>query len=250
VKRVIVIPAAGRGSRLGVDLPKLLVPVDGRPMIAHLIDLYGPHAERMVLVVAPDARARVLELLADRPSPISVVIQEQPTGMLDAILLAREDVLATQAERVLITWCDQVAIAPSTVEAIVAAAASHPQPAIVLPTCEGESPYVHLQRDASGRIVGVLHRREADVMPLHGESDAGVFDLRREAYTSWLPEYAAAPSIGARTRERNFLPFLVFAASRGAVLSIPCESAEEAIGINTPQELVRIEAHLRARRMQ
>ena len=40
--RVLIVPAAGRGQRLGSSVPKVLVPVNGRPMLHHLLDLYAP----------------------------------------------------------------------------------------------------------------------------------------------------------------------------------------------------------------
>ena len=124
---------------------------------------------------------------------------------------------------------------------------ARPEPPVVMPVCRSTEPYVHLVRDEAGRIVRVLHRREGDDMPAEGESDAGVFDLSREAYLEWLPEYAAAPEIGARTGERNFVPFAAWAARRGPVVTIPCTDREEAVGINTPEELAGIEGYLRTR---
>ena len=87
-------------------------------------------------------------------------------------------------------------------------------------------------------------------MPQTGESDAGVFDLSLEAFTDWLPEYASVPPIGRRTGERNFVPFVVWAGRRGIVVTVSCSEPEEAIGINTPGDLARLEKHLRARRQR
>jgi bifunctional N-acetylglucosamine-1-phosphate-uridyltransferase/glucosamine-1-phosphate-acetyltransferase GlmU-like protein len=247
VERVVVIPAAGSGSRLGASLPKLLVPVNGRPMIEHLLALYAKQAGRVILIVSPSAVETVSGAMRTSIPPVSLVLQAQPTGMLDAILLAREQVEAWRPRRILITWCDQVAISPDTVAEVARHARESPEPSLVLPTCHKDEPYVHLHRDACGRIVRVLHRREGDQMPETGESDAGVFDLSAEAYGEWLPRYARAPEIGARTGERNFVPFVAFVAERGRVVTVPCAEPEEAIGINTPDELARIEGHLRAR---
>ncbi len=247
MERVVVIPAAGTGSRLGANLPKLLVPVAGRPMIHHLLDLYATVAERFVIVVSPAARAQVSTSFVAGGPPITLVEQPQATGMLDAILLAREAVEAAAPRRVLITWCDQVAIAPATVAAIAAACRAEPEPALVMATCHKPEPYVQLQRDAAGRIVRVLHRREGDVMPAAGETDAGLFDLSAESYLDWLPQYAEAPEIGARTGERNFVPFVAWAAARGPVVTIACLEPEESVGINTPGELALLEAHLAGR---
>jgi bifunctional UDP-N-acetylglucosamine pyrophosphorylase / glucosamine-1-phosphate N-acetyltransferase len=247
VERVLVVPAAGSGSRLGANVPKLLVPVNGRPMIARLLALYEAAAGHAVVIVSPAAQASVAELLRPFAGRVSLAVQDTPTGMLDAILLARPAVAALRPRRVLITWCDQVAITPDTVRRLVEASRGQPEPALVLPTCRSSAPYVHLARDAGGRIVRVLHRREGDAMPPSGESDAGVFDLSAEAYLDLLPRYAAAPEIGARTGERNFVPFVAWVGAHGAVRTVPCAEPEEAIGINTPAELTRLEAHLRAR---
>jgi bifunctional UDP-N-acetylglucosamine pyrophosphorylase / glucosamine-1-phosphate N-acetyltransferase len=246
VDRVLLIPAAGTGSRLGAGVPKALAPVAGQPMISRLLDLYRPHAARRVVVVSPGALEQVRAVLAGEPA-VALVVQDTPSGMLDAILLARGEIAAAAPRRVLITWCDQVAIAPATIAAVTAAAAAQPEPPVVMPVCRSKDPYVHLVRDNAGAIARVLHRREGDEMPAEGESDAGVFDLSLEAYLRWLPEYAAAPDIGARTGERNFVPFTAWAAARGPVVTIPCVDREEAVGINTPEELVRIEAYLRER---
>ena len=248
MERVLLIPAAGSGSRLGANLPKVLVPVNGRPMLDHLLALYAPHVEHAVVIVSPAARDAVAASVAWNTRGVSLVVQAEPTGMLDAILLGRPLVEAMSPRRILITWCDQIAITPATVDAVVTAARGTPEPALVMPTCVGEHPYVHLDRDAGGRIVDVRHRREGDDMPAQGESDAGVFDLSATAYLEWLPAYAQAPAIGARTGERNFVPFVAWVAARGAVVTVPCGEPQEAIGINTPAELALLEAHLRTRR--
>jgi bifunctional UDP-N-acetylglucosamine pyrophosphorylase / glucosamine-1-phosphate N-acetyltransferase len=250
VERVLVIPAAGSGSRLGASVPKLLVPVNGRPMIEHLLALYAGDVGRVVLVVAPSALRQVSDVVRDAAPPVTLVVQDRPTGMLDAILLARDEVEAAGPRRVLVTWCDQVAISPRTVADVVSHASSYPEPALVMPTSRQAGPYIHLRRDEAGRIVRVLHRREGDEMPDTGETDAGVFDLSAEAYHDWLPLYARRPEIGARTGERNFVPFVAFVAERGRVVTVPCAEPEEAIGVNTQEELALLEAHLRARRLR
>ena len=247
MERVLVVPAAGSGSRLGASVPKLLVPVNGRPMIEHLLALYTGAAEHAIVVVAPSALEPVSQQLRNQSPPVTLVTQDEPTGMLDAILLARPAVAAARPRRVLITWCDQLAILPATVQQIAAATRQVPEPDLVMPTCHGEDPYVHLTRDERGNITGVLHRREGDAMPKVGESDAGVFDLSQRCYMDWLPEYARNPAIGARTGERNFVPFVAGVARQGRVVTIPCTEREEAIGINTPEELALLEDHLRAR---
>jgi bifunctional UDP-N-acetylglucosamine pyrophosphorylase/glucosamine-1-phosphate N-acetyltransferase len=247
VERLLIVPAAGAGTRLGMSVPKLLVPVDGVPMISRVLGLYADLASRAVIVVQPAALPDVRQGITKTPMPVDFVAQEQPTGMLDAILLAAPFVERWRPNRVWITWCDQIALLPTTLEKLRDVDDAVPAPALALATCRTRDPYVHLQRDSSGRITRVLHRREGDDLPDIGESDAGLFDLSLTAFSNELPAYAARPQIGKRTGERNFVPFVAWMAERGPVAAVACSEPEEAVGINTPDELKRIEEHLRAR---
>jgi bifunctional UDP-N-acetylglucosamine pyrophosphorylase / glucosamine-1-phosphate N-acetyltransferase len=246
LERLLIVPAAGTGSRLKSPLPKLLVPIAGRAMIDHVLALYAGIATRAALVVQPAALALVREHLASTPMPVEFLVQPEPTGMLDAIMLARPAVERLRPRRVWITWCDQVALLPSTIDKLRVADDAIPEPLLALPTCRRAAPYVHFDRDG-GRITRVRHRREGDPLPEVGEADAGLFDLSLRAFLDDLPAYAAAPEIGARTGERNFVPFVSWMSARGPVATVACSEPEEADGVNTPEELERVEAHLRAR---
>lgn len=243
--RLLIIPAAGIGSRLGVTVPKVLVHVAGKPMLDHLLELYGGSVQRFVVIVSPSGREPVADHLRGRTEPVDLVVQTEPTGMLDAILLARSDLERLRPDRVWITWCDQVAVRQETVARLMDSEMTTPEPAMSFPTCAAHQPYIHFDRDGSGRIVAVLQRREGDVMPASGESDMGLFSLSRSAYLEDLGAYDKAAGAGRTTRERNFLPFIPWLAASRPVVSFPCTDPIEAVGINTPEELRRIDAHLR-----
>src|SRR5204863_274382 len=53
--RLLIVPAAGRGSRLGSRAPKALVPVAGVPMLDHLLTMHQATVDRFIVVVAPEA---------------------------------------------------------------------------------------------------------------------------------------------------------------------------------------------------
>ena len=81
-------------------------------------------------------------------------------------------------------------------------------------------------------------------MPQTGMSDAGLFSLSRDAFETWLPEYARVAQPGAETGERNFLPFLPWLAGRARVGTFEID-VQEAQGINTPEDLVAVEQRMR-----
>lgn len=252
MKRVLIIPAAGLGSRLKSDSPKPLTLVNGRPMLDHVIDRFRQVVSTIVVVAHPSFAGQLrahLDSTLDEPLAWQVLEQRSPTGMLDAILIAAPAVEAAQPDRVWIVWCDQAALLPETIERLAMLEEQSPAPDAVLATVKVSQPYTHLQRDASGTIVSALQRREGDPMPAEGESDSGVFALSAAAYER-LKEFSRATRQGDETGERNFLPFIPWLAARGTVTTFECTDPREAIGINTPEELAFVEAWLRERSPQ
>ena len=250
---VLIIPAAGAGTRLQSDTPKVLAPVSGRAMIDYLFDRYRDAVQRFVLVVHPSFEAAVRRHVEEVAPSLDVQFahQQQPTGMLDAILLGADAAAQRSADRIWITWCDQIGVHPDTIATLGRLSRAESSTAAILPTSMQSSPYIHLERDPNGRITAIRHRREGDEMPPVGESDMGLFSLSPEAYFNWLPEFGLEAAQASATRERNFLPFLPWLVRRGRpVVTFPSANELEAIGINTPDDRRRLEAYLRTLEQQ
>jgi len=246
MRRLLIIPAAGLGSRLGASQPKPLVKVGGRPMLDRLADLYDRFVDHILVIAHPAFSDRV-RAWGDRRGGVSVAEQASPTGMLDAILLARPCVDALAPDELWITWADQVGVLPATLDRLSAVTGQPATPALALPTVKRRDPYTHFERDAAGRLTRFLQRREGDVMPAEGESDMGVFAMPRATFEIDLVDYAAQVPAGNATGERNFVPFVAWLAQRKNVVTFPCTDPMEAIGINTPEELRQVEDWLRTR---
>jgi CTP:molybdopterin cytidylyltransferase MocA len=242
--RVLVVPAAGRGSRLGSPLPKALVPVGGRPMLAWLLDLYSRWTVATVVVAHPTACDAMRALVDAAGTPAAVVTQDEPTGMLDAVRIGCDAARTWSPDRVWITWCDQIAVRPATLERLAGIEAGTD---LALPVVVRDAPYIHFDRDAASRIVGVRQRREGQPMPVRGESDMGVFSLSADAAFARLTVFAQTARPDGSTGERNFLPFIPWLASTSPVATIEATDPIEAIGINTPAELADVEAWLASR---
>ena len=239
MRRLLIIPAAGRGSRLDSADPKVLTHVAGRPMLDHLERLYRPHVDDLVVIAHPSFADRVRKRLAAFGWNGVVLEQEQPTGMLDAILLARPHAQRVQPDRVWITWCDQIAMRPATLARLKELEGRDCDAAVIMPTASSPHPYTHLERDGTGRVTRFLQRREGDAMPEEGESDAGLFSLSQRAFLEDLKWFAGEAPGGKGTAERNFVPFIV----GRRIVTIPCTPIE-ATGVNTPDELRLVEPHI------
>ena len=85
-------------------------------------------------------------------------------------------------------------------------------------------------------------------MPAVGETDAGLFALRGDVYVDDLPRFAREDiTTGARTAERNFLPFLAWPGlPRTGHATVACEDVSETIGMNTREDLATSSACWRA----
>ncbi len=212
-------------------------------MIDHVLDRYREVVEAAVIVVHPADRLMATQHLQADTTSIQFAEQAAPTGMLDAILCASDAVKQDRPERVWITWCDQVGISAATVAMLRARDAASPEQDVIFPVVRQTSPYIHFERGPDGRLASVRQRREGDVMPQTGTSDAGLFSLSRKAFEEWLPSYAREAQLGAGTGERNFLPFLPWLSSRGKVMTFEI-AVEEAQGINTPEDLSQVERRL------
>lgn len=239
MRRALVIPAAGRGSRLGADGPKALAEVAGRPMLGWLLERYRPYVERFVVVASPDGEAAIRQTLAGEAAEVAV--QETPTGMLDAILIGVECLRPARPETVWATWCDQVGVTAETAATLAARDLEAP---LVFPTMRVPEPYIHFERSADGRITKVLQRREGDRMPAVGETDMGLFSMRAAAAFDRLPEFAGESVRAEGTGERNYLPFIPWLNRREDVVSFSGTDRMETLGVNTPEERARMEAHL------
>jgi len=244
-----IVPAAGRGSRLGFNRPKILYPVAGRMILEWLLDLLLPCCRTIVFVLSPEGSLEVapeLERLA--PGRYKIAVQEQPIGMGDAVEVGAEQVTTRHAIAV---WGDQVALRPLTIEAILRVHQGPLEPAATMPTLTVHSPYIHFPRDQAGKIVAVSQAREGDAIPDEGESDAGVFCFRSSDLTALLAELHTSPSaIGRHTREFNFLPIIPLAAQTGRTVLTPrVLRPEETIGVNNAADAQKLEDFLRSSRV-
>lgn len=245
MKRVLLVPAAGLGSRLQTEIPKLLFPINGTAMIDYLFRLYAPFVDRFVLVLNPAHVAAVRSHCEKFDLPIEFEIQETPTGMLDAILIPQTrmgEFLNEEADQVWITWCDQIAVQTQTVQRL--SVLSEDSSGVVMPTVVKGRPYIHWVRNRSNEIVGLLQRREGDAMPERGEGDVGLFSLSRKAYFDLLPRFASEAGVGNRTEERNFLPFIVWLSGKADVMTFSVRTEIESVGINDRADVAMIESYL------
>ena len=105
--RALIVPCGGNGSRMSnYCFPKCLLPVNQRPMLFRIIEVWKAIVDEVVLVHNPRNERILRQYLStyyDGGLPIRFVLQPQPTGTYDAVRLGLQ---AAGAERVIVNWSD------------------------------------------------------------------------------------------------------------------------------------------------
>ena len=113
-KIAAIILGAGKGTRMKSDLPKVLMPVCGKPMIRHIIDtLEEMDVEKIVTVIAPDG-----DLVKKEVAPYPTCVQEKQLGTCHAVLAARP-LLNTFHGDIFVVFGDQPLYTKNTFEKLL-----------------------------------------------------------------------------------------------------------------------------------
>jgi bifunctional N-acetylglucosamine-1-phosphate-uridyltransferase/glucosamine-1-phosphate-acetyltransferase GlmU-like protein len=231
MKICAIIPAAGRGTRLGADMPKILTPITGHDTIWSILHAkLAPLVDHIHLVLSPEGAG----MFASLPAKVSTSIQPSPIGMGDAIFRGFD--VWSDYDAVLVVWGDQLFVSTDTFRRTMAAL-STPEHHAVLPVTRMATPYVEYVFDGPC-LTRVLQTREGDATAPNGFSDVGTFLLgTRDLKSAWDAYLATAPR-GTATGEVNFLPFLPTLSAQGwTIAPLEVADATEARGINTKDDL-------------
>ncbi len=239
MKLEIVILAAGQGTRMKSDLPKVLHPVAGRPLLAHVVDTalhLGPEAVHVVIGHGAD---RVREAM-DGYS-INWVIQEEQLGTGHAVLQALPFI--DRQSTVLVLYGDVPLTELATLEALVAEAVDGP--ALLTAVLDDPAGYGRILRDAAGALCGVVEHKDAsEEQRAICEINTGVLAAPAADLMEYLP----------RVRNENqqgeyYLPdVLSLAVGEGrAVQSCSAGSELEILGVNDRVQLAQVEREYQRR---
>lgn len=110
-----IILGAGKGTRMKSDLPKVMMPVDGKPMIRHILNtLEQVGVSKIVTVIAPDG-----DVVKQEVAPYPTCVQEKQLGTGHAVLAARTELIGFHGD-ILVIFGDTPLITAETYQNILA----------------------------------------------------------------------------------------------------------------------------------
>ena len=157
---LIVVLAAGKGVRMRSELPKVLHPIGGRSMLAHVLATASALvAQRIAVVVGPGMEAVRAEA-ADAAPGIEVFEQTEQLGTAHAVLAARA-ALERHTGRVLVVFADTPLIEGATLRRMIEALDGGAHIAVLGFEPEDPSGYGRLIVDAQGRVAAIREDKDA-----------------------------------------------------------------------------------------
>lgn len=233
-----VIPAAGRGTRLGLDVPKILAPLSLEDSIWTVLHRkLSTVSDHVHVVLSQEGecvfrRVCATEIATGR---VSTSVQPSAIGMGDAVFRGFD--VWSKARLVLVIWGDQVFVSKKTLSSMVALY-DQAEKTVILPLVSLPEPYVDYVFDANDNLLSVNQSREGDHCRAGGWNDIGTFLLSVDGLKAAWEHYASAAPRGRSTGEINFLPFFPYLAQKGwRVRRLCIADQREARGVNTPEDL-------------
>lgn len=235
----VVILAAGQGKRMKSELPKVLHPLAGRPLLQHVISTARSLDPASVHIVYGHGGEQVRAAL--REEPVSWVLQAEQLGTGHAMQQVAPQLRGD--ERVLILYGDVPLIRAETLRALLERAAPK-RLAILTVRLEEPKGYGRIVRDARGRVRRIVEQRDASARELAlRECNTGVMAVHAAALKRWL---ARLTSDNAQ-REYYLTDVIAMAVAEGcAVEPVLAPSATEVLGVNDKAQLAELEAACRA----
>ena len=240
----IIVLAAGQGKRMRSQLPKVLHPLAGRPLLAHVLDAARPLAPRKVIVVHGHGAEQVRVAFA--AEKVEWVLQAEQLGTGHAVQQAMPQV-AADAD-VLILCGDVPLVSSATLKRLAEAAGE----GVAVLTAELENPagYGRIVRDRSGRVARIVEQKDGSPEELaNREINAGFMAMSARRLSGWLGRLT-----NRNAQKEYYLTDVVSVAVEEGVPvnAVKVDDAWEVAGVNSKRELAELERRyqtMQARRL-
>ncbi len=155
-----IVMAAGKGTRMESDLPKVLVPACGRPMIEYVIDTLDAAGVAKIVVVVGYRADDVREALKSRDN-IEFADQTEQLGTGHAVMMCREQINQHEGA-VLVVTGDSPMIQVDSVAALFDLY-DQEKPACILGSLHSEDPHGlgRIVRDDQGDFMAIVEEKDA-----------------------------------------------------------------------------------------
>ncbi len=240
----VVILAAGKGTRMRSRLPKVLQPLAGRPLLAHVLDTAHELRDARCVVVVGHGAQQVREAFAAQPG-LRFCEQSPQLGTGHAVQQACPQI--DDAGIVLVLYGDVPLVRAQTLQPLLDAAESGAL-AVLTARLPDPSGYGRIVRDPEGRLLRIVEHKDADARERTiDEVNSGILAAPAQALKRWVWQLR-----NHNAQQEYYLTDVVqLAQAEGlAVHGVLAPDAEELLGVNDRLQLAQIERQAQRRQAE
>lgn len=235
----VIVLAAGLGKRMRSELPKVLHPLGGRPLLAHVLDTVRALAPRRTLVVHGHGAEKVRAAFAG--SAVEWVLQAEQLGTGHAVMQALPQVGADGD--VIVLYGDVPLVRPQSLRRLLEA--SRDGLALLSAEVPQAQSYGRIVRDQAGRVARIVEQKDASAAERAiREINAGFYALSAQRLSAWLKKITNRNA----QKEYYLTDIVTLAAADGVpVVGVKVDDPWEVAGVNSKQELAALERVFQSR---
>ena len=231
-----IILAAGKGTRMNTNLPKVMQPLGGKTIISHVIDTAQKVSDHITLVTGYKKEVLKQFIGASYPNVISVD-QDEQLGTGHAVKQASH--LIAPNQKILILYGDVPLIAEATIQALISETADC---CLLSMLPDDPTPYGKVIKDSLGHAIKITEQKDAsDEERKIPEVFTGIMTVNGEMLVTALDEIN-----NKNAASEYYLTDLVeILSSKGVKINCIQANPDEVVGANNKQELHQLESILR-----
>ncbi|MEI6268731.1 MAG: bifunctional UDP-N-acetylglucosamine diphosphorylase/glucosamine-1-phosphate N-acetyltransferase GlmU [Methylococcaceae bacterium] len=234
MKITTIILAAGKGTRMRSELPKILHNIANRPLLQHVYDTSCQLDNNTIKIVYGHGADLVRDTLKDIEA--SWIEQKQQLGTGHAVQQVSDQIADTDI--VLILYGDVPLLKLTTVKQLIANV-NNQSLALLTVNLDNPTGYGRIVRDASGQVTKIVEEKDASASEkLINEGNTGIMAVQGKALKKWLSQLNNNNAQG----EYYLTDVIEMAVADGiTVVTNQPESVDEVLGVNNRIQLSHLE---------
>ncbi len=238
-----IVLAAGKGTRMNSDLPKVLCQANGRSLVAYVIDALAEAGVQDFVAVVGYRADLVEEELGDNPS-IRFALQSEQLGTGHAVMMCRE-LIADRHGPIVVVAGDSPMLQASSIQLLLEEF-SQTRPACLLGTlvCEDPTGLGRILRDPTGRFTGIVEQKDAT------DAEREICEVNMSTYVFDCQKMLAVlDDLTADNEQKEYyitdVPGIMLGKGED-VRALPVLKPIEALSVNTVEHLAEVERAMKA----
>lgn len=235
---VTVIMAAGKGTRMKSELPKVLFKACGKPMVSWVIDACGKDSQPVVVV-----GHKKEQVIAEIEGKAKWVVQDEQKGTGHAVSMAMDYLKENIDGYTIVLAGDMPLIKAQTIDRIKAMAMEGYDGIVLTAKVDNPFGYGRIVHDENGKFVEIVEEKDAtDEQRKINEINSSVYCIRTKLLVDCLGNLGCNNAAG-----EYYLTDVIKMLSSDYKIATLCVSFEECLGVNSKAQLAVASEILRKR---